>query len=50
MILVMTAKAFPFSHDFLNQVSTKIVNNVKVKCSHSLRTELPLVIWIFAQY
>lgn len=39
MILVMTAKAFPFSHDFLNQVSTKIVNNVKVKSPHPLRTE-----------
>ncbi|ELR08909.1 GMP synthase (glutamine-hydrolyzing) [Pseudogymnoascus destructans] len=28
----MTAKAFPFSHEFLNQVSTKIVNNVKGVC------------------
>ncbi|KFY87186.1 hypothetical protein V500_07114 [Pseudogymnoascus sp. VKM F-4518 (FW-2643)] len=26
----MTAKAYPFSHDFLNQVATKIVNNVKM--------------------
>lgn len=38
----MTAKAFPFSHDFLNQVSTKIVNNVKVKCFHSRLTDLLL--------
>ena len=40
----MTAKAYPFSHEFLNQVATKIVNNVKVKCSHSRCTELHLYI------
>ena len=28
--LVMTARAFPFDHDFLAQVSTRIVNMVKV--------------------
>ena len=26
----MTARAFPFEHEFLSQVSTKIVNSVKV--------------------